>query len=169
MAFDASPITAFTLIATPAVLTNAAAILIMSTSNRFSRTLDRGRMLAHQLDNGDLSRTQRSLRMSQFERAQVRTFLLLKALSSFYLALGILAVTSVLSIVGITVSALTDLAITFAPWVAVWAGCLGVSILAVGCVFLLKETRLAVESITEEAQHLRSSFSSGDLGSGTVD
>lgn len=169
MAFEANPITAFTLIAAPAVLTNAAAILIMSTSNRFSRTLDRARALAHELDNGNLSRTQRGLRTSQFERAQIRTFLLLKALSSFYLSLAILAVTSVLSIVGVTVSALTNLRVSSGPWVAVWAGCIGVSILAFGCIFLLRETRLAVESITEEAQHLRTSFSSGDLGSGTVE
>jgi len=170
MAFDANPLTAFTLIAAPAVLTNAAAVLALSTSNRFSRTLDRARNLAQQLSKGDLSPAQRKLRLSQFERAQVRSFLLLRSLSAFYLALGTLAITSVLSIIGVTASAIIpeNLAET-GPWIASWCGCIGVALLAVGCLYLVKETRLAVESITEEAEHLRQAFLNHDLNSPTVD
>jgi len=159
MAFSVNPLTAFTLIAAPAVLTNAAGVLVMSTSNRFSRTLDRARNLAAQLDSAQLTEAQRNLRLSQFERAQVRAFLLLKALSAFYFSLASLAVTSVLSIVGVIATAVIPAHFVEAgPWVAVIAGTVGVTTLAYGCVYLVRETRLAVQSITEEADHLRRNF-----------
>jgi hypothetical protein len=159
MPFVGSPLTAFTLIAAPAVLTNAAAVLALSTSNRFSRTLDRARNLAQQLDTADLTAAQRDLRLSQFDRAQVRSFLLLKALSAFYLALATLAVTSVISIVGTIATAVIPAHFVEAgPWFAIGAGSMGVGMLAYGCVFLVRETRLAVQSITEEAEHLRKNF-----------
>lgn len=156
---DTNPITIFTLIAAPAVLTNAAAVLVMSTSNRFSRTLDRARALARQLETEQLTDAQRQLRLSQFSRAHVRASLLLKALSAFYLALAVLAITSVLSILGFSASAISHNQITGGPWIAVWAGGLGVAMLAFGCVYLVRETRLAVQSISEEAEHLRNVFS----------
>lgn len=159
MPLGVSPLTAFTLIAAPAVLTNAAAVLVMSTSNRFSRTLDRARGLAAQLDTAVLNEDQRALRHSQFERAQVRSFLLLKALSSFYRALAVLAISSVISIVGTIVNAVIPAHFVAAiPWIATGAGTLGVGLLAYGCVFLVRESQLAVSSIREEANHLRKNF-----------
>lgn len=159
MAFDASPITAFTLIAAPAVLTNAAAVLALSTSNRFSRTLDRARNLAIALDSGELNEQQLQLRIAQFERTQVRTFLLLRALSALYLSLATLAVASVFSIFGVTAGAIIPEKFAEAgPWIAAWIGGIGVATLAVGCVYLVKETRLAVQTILEEADHLRAQF-----------
>lgn len=159
MPFTASPVTAFTLIAAPAVLTNAAAVLVLSTSNRFSRTLDRARNLAGKIVSEDMSESQLTLRASQFERAQVRSFLLLKALSAFYLALATLAIASVVSIIGVTASTVIPPGFSEAgPWAASWAAGIGVALLAVGCVYLVRETRLAVQSITEEAMHLRTNF-----------
>jgi hypothetical protein len=157
MAF--SPLAAFTLIAAPAVLTNAVAVLALSTSNRFSRTLDRARGIAQQLDTASLSASQRDLRLSQFERAQVRSFLLLKALSSFYLSLATLAISSVISIVGTVVTAMIPARFLMSiPWIATIAGSIGVTLLAYGCTYLVRETRLAVSSISEEADHLRRNF-----------
>lgn len=159
MPLDASPVTAFTLIAAPAVLTNAAAVLALSTSNRFSRTLDRARQLANQLAAANLPGHQKSLRLSQFERAQLRTVLLLKALSFFYLSLATLAITSVLSIIGVAAGAVIPQNLANAgPWISAWAGGAGVGTLAYGCTFLVRETRLAVQSINEEAYHLRALF-----------
>jgi hypothetical protein len=43
--FSANPFVILTLIVAPAILTNAAALMIMSTSNRFARAVDRGRDL----------------------------------------------------------------------------------------------------------------------------
>ena len=48
----ASPFAALSFIAAPAVLTNAASVLAMSTSNRFLRASDRMRQLADRLDRG---------------------------------------------------------------------------------------------------------------------
>lgn len=170
MPFEASPLTAFTLIAAPAVLTNAAAVLVMSTSNRFSRTLDRARSLANQLASQDLPKTQRKLRLSQFERAQIRAFLLLKALSSFYVSLATFAITSAISVIGVAASAIIPVSlIEIGPWAAVWTSSIGVGMLAIGCVFLVRETRLAVQSITEEEAHLRSMFLTTEIDSPTID
>lgn len=166
MPFSADPVAAFTLIAAPAVLTNAVAVLVLSTSNRFSRTLDRARSLAVQIDSAELSQKQRRLRFSQFDRAQVRSFLLLRALSSFYLALATLAITSVISIIGVTAGAIIPANFADAgPWIAAWTGGVGVATLAVGCFYLVKETRLAVQTISEEAEHLRTRFRNHDMGS----
>lgn len=170
MAFDASPITAFTLIAAPAVLTNAAAVLALSTSNRFSRTLDRARNLATQIESGELNAQQLQLRTSQFERAQVRTFLLLRALSAIYLSLATLAITSVFSIFGVAAGAVIPPQFAEAgPWIAAWIGGIGVATLAVGCVYLVKETRIAVQSIQLEADHLRTQFKTRSLGKSAID
>lgn len=43
MTSDANPFAALSLIVAPAILTNACSVLIMSTSNRFARTVDRAR------------------------------------------------------------------------------------------------------------------------------
>ncbi len=167
MPLSASPITAFTLIAAPAVLTNAVAVLVLSTSNRFSRTLDRARNLAVQIDSTELSQSQRRLRFSQFDRAQLRSLLLLRALSAFYLSLATLAITSVISSIGVTAGVIIPADFADAgPWVAAWTGGLGVATLAVGCVYLVRETRLAVYSIAEEAEHLRTRFRNHDVGTG---
>lgn len=169
MPFEANPVAAFTLIAAPAVLTNAVALLILSTSNRFSRTLDRARSLSAQLEGSGLAVNQRRLRTSQFERAQVRTFLLLRALSLFYLSLGIMAVTTVLSVLGISVTAFSNNVFEGGMWIGVMAVAFGVLILALGCIYLVRETRLAAESIKEEANFLRSSFITGDIQASNAD
>lgn len=170
MPLDASPVTAFTLIAAPAVLTNAAAVLALSTSNRFSRTLDRARHLANQLATANLTDQQKALRLSQFERAQLRSVLLLKALSFFYLSLATLAIASVLSIIGVAAGTVIPQNLTDAgPWIAAWAGGAGVATLAYGCTFLVRETRLAVQSINEEAEHLRSLFRQEAMGAAAQD
>lgn len=45
-----SPFAALSLIVAPAVLTNASSILVLSTSNRLARAVDRARALAAELE-----------------------------------------------------------------------------------------------------------------------
>lgn len=47
---DPNPFAILSLIVAPAILTNASSVLIMSTSNRLARTVDRARELSKQLE-----------------------------------------------------------------------------------------------------------------------
>src|SRR5258706_13115108 len=91
----ANPFTLLSLIAAPAVLTNAASLLVLSTSNRFARAIDRGRALAAQLRNPQAAQDPESvLRLKQLRRAEERSLLLLGSLRLFYLAIGCFAAAS---------------------------------------------------------------------------
>ncbi|MGD9210766.1 MAG: DUF2721 domain-containing protein [Desulfobacteraceae bacterium] len=62
--FQTNPFIMLTFIVAPAVLTNCSALMAMSTSNRFARTIDRARELAKQIEEGgneDTDATNRSL------------------------------------------------------------------------------------------------------------
>ena len=52
--FQSNPFIMLTFIVAPAVLTNACALLAMSTSNRFARAIDMAKEIARQIDaSGD--------------------------------------------------------------------------------------------------------------------
>ena len=46
-----NPFAVLSLIVAPAILTNAASVLVMSTSNRLARAIDRARDLARELED----------------------------------------------------------------------------------------------------------------------
>ena len=163
MPFDpsTSPFAAVTMIAAPAVLTNAVSRLASGTANRFSRTLDRARALANRLEN-PTGKTDPYLGtlIHQFERAQRRTLLLLSALQAIYVSLGSLAASSLVALVGMTAASYSGLdGFGRVAGVVALAGlATGVGALAYACVLLMRETRLAVVSIAEEARHIRRKY-----------
>ena len=53
MAVESNPFAALSLIVAPAILTNACSVLILSTSNRFARAVDRARQLAQEIEGSD--------------------------------------------------------------------------------------------------------------------
>ena len=158
--FAVTPFAALTLIAAPAVLTNACSVLALGTSNRFARSIDRCRSLAATIGAPEAADDPLlNLRIRQFERAHRRTLLLLAALRSFYAALGLLAAAALLSLLGAGIQApahpyLAGVALAL----ALGAGSAGVVLLAYGCTVLVRETRLAVVSLSEEAQIIRARF-----------
>jgi hypothetical protein len=159
----ANPFAALTLIVAPAVLTNASSVLIMSTSNRFARAVDRARILAQDIERGSASAAAGdgtvALKMGQLERLQRRALLLLTAMRLVYLSLGSFATATLVSVVGALGTSqgypflLVGLEVT-----AAGAGIIGVGGLVAGSAYLVHDTRLAVANITEEAQHLRARF-----------
>ena len=68
------PFAALTLIAAPALLTNASSVLALGTANRFSRAVDRQRHLTALLeaDDGQGDPEQAKLRLRQLRRAERR-------------------------------------------------------------------------------------------------
>jgi len=155
-----NPFTSLTLIAAPAVLTNASSVLALGTSNRFARAIDRARALSAILENETVSRDPLTImRVHHLNRAERRSLLLLHALRLFYLALGSFAAAALTSLLGAT-AASTDHHLIFQVTLdaAAVTGFIGVAGLVTGCILLVEETRLAVKSVSEEAQMVRERF-----------
>jgi Protein of unknown function (DUF2721) len=160
MSDPANPFAALSLIVAPAVLTNASSILVLSTSNRLARAVDRARTLASHLEApARLDESARGLRFTEMDSAERRALLLLSALRFFYGSIGAFATAALTSLVG---AALLGTPVRVLPvtleTVAVAAGFIGVMGLVLGCVLLLRETRIAVRTVSEEATHLRNSL-----------
>jgi uncharacterized protein DUF2721 len=155
-----NPYAALSLIVAPAVLTNASSILVLSTSNRLARAVDRARSLAATLNPSakttDLPIT---LRLNELNSAARRAVMLLSALRFFYASIGSFAVAALTSLVGAALlgTQLRALPATF-EFVALAAGAVGVLGLVLGCVLLLRETRIAVRTMTDEAALFREQF-----------
>jgi hypothetical protein len=160
MSDPANPFAALSLIVAPAVLTNASSVLVLSTSNRLARAVDRARSLAAHLESpskGDEKLI--ALRFKEMDSAERRALLLLSALRFFYAAIGAFATAALTSLVGAALlSTPVELVPTTLEVIAVAAGFIGVLGLVLGCVLLLRETRIAVRVVSEEATHLRNSF-----------
>ena len=159
---DPNPFAVLSLIVAPAILTNASSVLIMSTSNRLARGADRARELSKQLEGTeDLSTVEAQRRMKELTAAEGRTLLLLRSLRSFYVALGAFAFAAFVSLLG-AVTAQIKLAAIVLPLelAGVAAGFVAVAALVNGSVLLLRETRIAVQVISERADTVRERFSS---------
>jgi hypothetical protein len=155
---DANPFAALTLIVAPAVLTNASSVLVLSTSNRFARAIDRARVLAQTLEKpaatADAALTE--LRMRQLGRLERRSLMLLMAMRLFYLSLGSFASATLVSVIGaVMASAGQRLILQAVEVVAAVAGIFGVGGLVFGSAFLVRDTRLAVLNLSEEGDMLR--------------
>jgi hypothetical protein len=165
---ETNPLAILTFIAAPAILTNASSVLALGTSNRFARNVDRMRAIIKTLDTatdpksaGPLDALYRS-QIGQYER---RGNLLVRALSSLYFSIGCFAAGSLLSLIGAILSS-TDHPALLRPvlGIALFAGVAGLSGLVVGCTLLVRETRLAMHTIMEEAEVYRAHFGGAHLG-----
>jgi hypothetical protein len=142
--------TLLTLIAGPAVLTNACSVLALNTANRYGRAFDRarevGRELAHAPPNDPADRA----RLRLLERTIVRATLLLRAQTAFFAAIGLFVLAAVVSLVG---AALSQEVRAWAPVVLVLVlavGLLGTGCVVQGCALTVRETRLALVNLREE-------------------
>lgn len=160
MSDPTNPFAALSLIVAPAVLTNASSILVLSTSNRLARAIDRARTLATQLEapNSIPSRFA-PLRLKELASSERRALMLLSALRLFYASLGAFAGAALTSLLGAALSeAEYGRPAATLELIAVGAGFIGVAGLVLGCVLLLRETRIAVLVVSEEALLLRDHF-----------
>lgn len=140
-------------IAAPAVLTNASSVLALGTSNRFARAIDRARQLARQVTQNAVDNEPEAYASAvrQFDRAQLRGILLLRALKCFYSALGAFAASALVSLVGAGLSVSTHHWLyKSAVGVGLVCGFYGVSALVWGCSLLIRDTQLAVVNLSEE-------------------
>lgn len=139
---------------TPAVLISASGTLVLSTSNRLTRVVDRVRALAAEAERMRKeeatveAEARRELIASQLPVLASRALLLRSALGVLYAAIGLLVATSIA--VGISAA----VGWTYG-WVPVISGLAGASALFWGSLLLVREARLAVGSTLQEMEFLR--------------
>ena len=133
---------------TPAVLISASGTLILSTSTRLARVVDRVRELGRVSESLSVAPDApfAELRWKGMEEQLAmqtrRGGLLQRALTCFYVALGIFVATAI-------ALALVSYAASLA-WVPSILGIAGMLMLFYGCVMLLRETRLALRAVDSE-------------------
>ncbi|MGO8672387.1 MAG: DUF2721 domain-containing protein [Capsulimonadaceae bacterium] len=155
VSFESNPLTVLSYIAAPAVLTNASSVLALGTSNRFARAVDRARALAHELEGGGCPPERVEGRLSQLDRVEKRSLLLVRALARFYAAVGCFGASSLISLVGGGLTAVGHMTLSRVALVlGLVAGFTGVGTIVHGCVLLLHETRLAVLNLREESARI---------------
>jgi hypothetical protein len=157
MDIQANFFTGLSLIVAPAVLTNATSVLIMSTSNRLARAVDRARELTTSLEaDATLAASSNDVKLSELATAEDRMLMLIRALRIFYVALGGFASAALLSLVSAATAPLgVGSLTTVLELVAVAAGLIAVSALLHGAQLLIRETRIAVSVLQERASRLK--------------
>ena len=135
----------------PALLTNATALLLLSTTNRFGRSIDRSRVLAARLADAGARAALPSLE-AQMVNVQQRVRLMARALFGLYLAAAMFALSTLAAIIA---AALAEVCLAGAVNVvmaaALLSGAVGFLALATASVAMVADSRLAMQTLTLEA------------------
>ena len=151
-----NPFAVLTAVVAPAILTNACSVLCLGTGNRIARVVDRTRVITAEIASLKVGTSEYQVRVGQLERLQVRAQLLLRALRIFYASLGSFAAAALISVTG-SALAFYDQRFAFRATAVVGfaTGAFGVTGLVSGCMLMVRETRLAVQHLAEEAELAR--------------
>ena len=146
-----NPFVILSYIAGPALLTNATSLLTMATTNRFARSVDRSRFLLGELATA--APELQPLLRRDLEASQRRARVIARAMGGLYLAAGMFALATMLSVVG---AVLAQLGVPLALHVdivgAAVAGAIGFGAFVIATIALIEESRLALRALTLEAQ-----------------
>jgi len=146
-----STIEFLTAMITPALLISATGSLVLSTSTRLSRVVDRVRELESRLS--DLILTEDKSRIPLYtkrldtivnllDKVTTRARILQRAMSAFYYGLGFFVLTSVtIAVAGI---------FNIYRWMPIPVGIVGIMFLFYGAILMLRETRFATATIDAE-------------------
>lgn len=135
---------------TPAVLISACGSMILSTSSRLGRVVDRVRALSDKLEELALKRTdetkeRQGVIFQQLDKLTSRARILQRSMVAFYLATGMFVATSVaIGVVAVIPSS------PHYNLVPVIVGLLGACFLFYGSMLLIFEARLALSTIHAE-------------------
>jgi hypothetical protein len=155
-----NPFTALASIGAPAVLTNATALLVTSTSNRLARAVDRARALTTELEAANaFENPQAPWLMHELDAAQLRMVMLIRALRSFYIAIGGFAIAALVAITGAIAAPMLPTNLTTAlELFTLVGGVIAVSGLVHGAQLLVRETRTTVQILSERAERVQAQF-----------
>ena len=148
-----TPFAVLTAVVAPAILTNASSVLSLGTGNRLARVVDRTRFLVAQVAAMDPASAEFHAWTMQLDALHVRAQWLVKALRNFYAALGLFAASALVSVGG-SIASYYGLMLLFeaAAGLAILTGAAAVVGLSWGCTLMVRETRLAVQNLAEEAK-----------------
>ena len=160
-----NPFAALTFIAAPALLTNASSLLLLGTTNRLARAVDRVRAVVAQLDHLAASeKTLAQIELDLLALAEQRVRIIVRAMTAFYLAVGSFAFGTMLALVGAAiVSPAHDEARTWVLRLTIGACVIGVAAIMSGSLALVFESRITFRILTEEAGLARKRFQSGPI------
>src|SRR5215210_4947864 len=146
-----STIEFLTAMVTPALLISATGSLVLSTSTRLGRVIDRVRQLEERLsgliyieDKNDVPLYDKRVEVivDLLDKVTSRSRILQRAMAAFYYGLGMFVLTSVTIAVAAFYST--------ARWVPIPIGVVGILFLLYGSVLMLRETRMATATINAE-------------------
>lgn len=135
---------------TPAVLILASGSLIMTTSQRLSRVIERVRKISQEFmaierstDPESQNEVKRRILYTLLRKSARRSLLLTRAMTYLYLSLGMFIATSLaIGVVAVVHSKYT--------WVPTALGMIGASLLFVSSAILIIESRLTLDVVTDE-------------------
>jgi hypothetical protein len=155
--FQSNPFLMLTFIVAPAVLTNACALLAMSTSNRFARAIDMAKEIARQIDS-DTGMTGSVLDrlVNDFTTAETRGLLLLKAMRCFYLSLSCFALVALVSLLGSVSTMLKSYMVeTIFLTFVLLLGLIAVAGIVYGVILLIREIRMVMTVMHRRIHEIR--------------
>ncbi len=148
-----SPFAILTAIVAPAILTNACSVLSLGTAQRVARVVDRTRAVTAELLHHSEDSEMYRLLSRQLELLNIRGQLLVRALRLAYMALGGFAFSALIAVVGGALSHFHSARIlNLAAILGLIVGALAVLGLVIACAVVARETTLAIDNLTEEAQ-----------------
>ena len=155
--FQTNPFIMLTFIVAPAVLTNACALLAMSTSNRFARAIDMAKEIARQIElSTDIIPSRLDSMVNDFTYAETRGLLLLKAMRCFYLSLSCFAMVALVSLLG-SVSTMIEsrtVETVFLCFVLL-LGLIAVGGIVYGVILLIREIRMVMTVMQRRIHEIR--------------
>ena len=141
---------------TPAVLISASGTMILSTSTRLGRVVDRVRLLLDRLrelsasdEKPEFFEEERAMLYDQLDKLTSRSRLLQRALTSFYLAVGVFVATSA-AIGLVAFFAARGFSGARGAWIPVLMGLIGAVFLFYGSMLSVFEARLALSTTHAE-------------------
>jgi hypothetical protein len=144
---------------TPAVLILATGSLIMTTSNRLTRVIDRVREMVSEVETvvdnpPPHPHEKRLLLFAQLERSTRRARLLQKAMTRLYIGLAMFVATSV----SIGVVALVHVNV---GWIPLLLGFIGALLLFSASLLLIFESRIALATTWAEMDYIQKNYRAG--------
>jgi Protein of unknown function (DUF2721) len=163
----ATPFVVFTVIVAPAVLTNAASVMSLTTSNRIARAMDRSRQILAELSvENPIGEPDRSRKIRQIELLRERAALMVKALGAYQLAVGSFAAATLVALVGTMLHYLEPIYLgKIGLGLSLVCAVVGVTAIASGAWRIVRETQLSFRQLREDTADVMESLRSPILSS----
>ncbi len=147
-----SPFAVLTAVVAPALLTNSSTVLVMGMGNRIARVVDRTRAVATVMASSSEDSDLYQRLEYQADLLRQRAQMLGKALRLGYAAVGGFAGEALIAVLGgVLVHYEFPLLAHAAALGALAIGFLSVGSLVYACVYMVRETAMALDNLTEEA------------------